>query len=63
MFERNEKSAACRQGNPKELLEKVDNLVNGLERLQEGSWYGATFIDTEIPGEGWRSQEHDYHSQ
>ena len=32
---RNERSVACRQGNPKKLPEKVDKFVNGLDRLQE----------------------------
>ena len=32
---RNKRSVASRQGNPKELPEKVDKLDNGLDRLQE----------------------------
>ena len=48
-IERNERSVASRQGNPKELPEKVDKLVKGLDRLQENIGHGATFMDTEMP--------------
>ena len=34
---------------------------NGLNRLQESIRHGATFMDPEMPGDGWR--EHHYHNQ
>ena len=37
-IERNERSVACRQGNPKELPEKVDKFVNGLDRLYKKAY-------------------------
>ena len=45
------------------MLEKVNKLVNGLDRLQESIRHGATFMDPEMPGDGWRIQEHHYHNQ
>ena len=50
--DREERKISCRQGNPKELPEKVDKLVNGLDRLRESIRHGATFMDTEMPGDG-----------
>ena len=62
LIPRVKRSIACRRGNREELSKKVDKLVNGLDKLQEGIWYGATFMDPEILGNGWGFQECDLYN-
>lgn len=58
--QRNERSVAGHQSNPKELPEKVVELGSGLERSQESISHGGAVVE---PGDGWSSQEHDRKQQ
>ena len=47
-----------RQGNTKELPEKVNKPINDLDRLQESIRQGSTFVDAKVLKNDWCSSKH-----